>query len=556
MLMFFPAPVFFQAGAFAALLLFLVLLRVRPSGVDRLVDFAGSKTFQVSVAFIALAGFTIIVLYSTFYPGLLDHVEPNIASVSWLIGKGFPLYNGINSVQRYSLVYGPLAYLPFTWGMAILGGSILSLKIVVLAAVLGIVCFSWHSYRQLLDRPKSAIAVLVVVGFLMGGSLPYLLEVRGDVLIILCAAWALGAAVSPNALLAVAFSALACAAGVDIKVTGLLYFLPMFVLLGYRHGWKRAGVSLIAAGVLSFVPFLIPGVSLPGYLLWIRAASKQPLGTDIPNILEYVLKFSLPILLLAWRFASIDVSAFWAYLRERRLFLGTLAGCFGAMTVLCSKAGAGVHHLLPFCPVLGYLCADLYTAANAHRKAAAHIQRSFPQFACWLAIGAFFGMRLAGKLQTDLSIVVGERAHAQALVQDVDSIMKSHPHERIEMGYGETDVTPPMPDYALTYVRPALVFAGNPLTMDAAALADMQLSGIQIPEADIDYISSCQTRVWLIPKGEPAFSQVNVYSFYGPRVMPRRNLFSESLRRAFLAHDRKVGSSKFFDIWSCVQPAR
>ncbi|MGC2662437.1 MAG: hypothetical protein WA324_31105 [Bryobacteraceae bacterium] len=520
--------------------------------MKKIVGFLASKAFQIPVVLLATIGFLIVALYSTLYPGFIDHVEPNIASVAWVIGKGSPLYNSLDSVQRYSLLYGPLAYLPFTWGMTILGGSILSLKIVVLLAVIGIAVCLWLAYRRLLDRPKSAIVALIVIGFLMGGNLPYLLEVRGDVFIILCAAWALAAALSPNAILAATLTALACAAGADVKLTGVLYFFPIYVLLGDRQGWKIAVASLFAAGVLSFAPFLIPGISLPGYLIWLHAASRQPLGVGIQNMLEYAVKFSLPILLLMWRFSTINHAGFRTYLGQRRLFIVTLIACFFVMAVLCSKAGAGVHHLLPFCPLLGYFCADLYSAANAQRTSGVIIHRSIPQFTCWLLVGLFFGARLAGKIRGDLTVVAGQRPYAVALLKDVDGIMRTHPQDRIGMGYGETSLVPPMPAYASTYVRPALVMAGNPLTFDAAALCDMQLSGVEMPQADTNYMGSCGTTIWLIPKGEPPFSQVNLYSLYGPRVMPQRNLFNAAFRQAFFDHYHKAGSSRFFDIWSCV----
>ena len=49
------------------------------------------------------------------------------------------------------------------------------------------------------------------------------------------------------------------------------------------------------------------------------------------------------------------------YLREQKLFLLALAGALGLMIIAASKFGAGNHHLLPLYPVIGFLCADIYS---------------------------------------------------------------------------------------------------------------------------------------------------------------------------------------------------
>ena len=103
--------------------------------------------------------------------------------------------------------------------------------------------------------------------------------------------------------------------------------------------------------------------------------------------------------------------------------------------------------------------------------------------------------------------------------------------------------------YPLTFYRPTLVFAGNPLILDAPALEDMQLSGLAIPQATIDYIKSCQAQIWLIPKGEEPFVMPNIYA--DARIFPERNLFEDDFRQAFLQEYKRVGSSEYYDLWAC-----
>ena len=51
---------------------------------------------------------------------------------------------------------------------------------------------------------------------------------------------------------------------------------------------------------------------------------------------------------------------------------------------------------------------------------------------------------------------------AVSVTRDLTEIMRRHPAEKIEMGYGEQLGK----TNELTYYRPVLVFAGNPLTLD------------------------------------------------------------------------------------------
>src|SRR5882762_5337032 len=98
----------------AALIGFLTLRFLLPSALQMLRDLMGSKRFWLPVSLVFLAAFLVFLGFSTLYPGYLDHVETNIAAVSANFGHGAPLYHDLASPQRYSLLYGPISYLPFT----------------------------------------------------------------------------------------------------------------------------------------------------------------------------------------------------------------------------------------------------------------------------------------------------------------------------------------------------------------------------------------------------------------------------------------------------------
>ena len=86
---------------------------------------------------------------------LSDHVEPNIVAVSSLVSRGAPLYHGLESAQRYSLLYGPMSYLPYVWALRIFGQQVLSVKLVVaVSANVALFALLWHAYRTRLTRAQ------------------------------------------------------------------------------------------------------------------------------------------------------------------------------------------------------------------------------------------------------------------------------------------------------------------------------------------------------------------------------------------------------------------
>jgi hypothetical protein len=51
-----------------------------------------------------------VVVGHLFYPGYLNHVEANVAAVSWLGWEGYPLYPRLDVGDVYGVAYGPALY--------------------------------------------------------------------------------------------------------------------------------------------------------------------------------------------------------------------------------------------------------------------------------------------------------------------------------------------------------------------------------------------------------------------------------------------------------------
>jgi hypothetical protein len=126
---------------------FVVMRAWLPSALDRLVRFVKTKTFRSSFCAVFLVAYLATLVGSTTYAGYLGHIEPNIASVSFILPKGAPLYHAADSTQRYSMIYGPTTYLSYTLALRVLSGNILSLELMVCLANLLLLWVLWRCYR-------------------------------------------------------------------------------------------------------------------------------------------------------------------------------------------------------------------------------------------------------------------------------------------------------------------------------------------------------------------------------------------------------------------------
>ena len=514
-----------------------------PRALEKLLRLIENRKLWVPVYACFLALYLFALACNTAYPGYLEHIEPRIASVSFVLLKGWPLYHGMDATQRYSSFYGPMAYLPYTFALWLLGANVLSLKIVVLLANLLTMILLWRCYRRLLDPAQVWLVIAVIVSYLL--TYDYVFQVRGDVLLILSVALGLYAAGADSAPVSVLLLAVACAFAVDIKVTALLYFLPLYALLLRNRGWDRAALAVLVAAGFAFLPFVSSVVSLSRYLEWMHMASREPLTrAETLRTLKFLPFVLAPLAVLILQAKRRNVLA--AYCTQNRTFLIVLGASLAAVTIAASKIGAGPHHFLPFYPILGYACADLYKQTTmAARMPSLLLRLNFiPLLWVWVVIA--ISIQVGTAFPQTVATLVTSRSQASSIANDLEAVMNSHPGKTIEMGYGGWNST-----YQLTYFRPALVFAGNPLTVDGEALTDMQLCGITIPHGTLEYLKQCKTQVWLIPKNQEPFSIVNVYSLIAPRLFPVRRLFSDEFRQAFFRHYEKQGSSRYFDIWAC-----
>lgn len=481
--------------------------------------FSGHALILTSL--VALVTYVAVVIFYATDPHYFDAAEPTMTAVGWLFHIGQPIYHSVDSAERYSHIYGPMAFIAQGVALGMFGPSIEVSKWVggSLALVSAGLTFLAARTQTTVSR---AVVITGLFALLMLGFRNYSFWTRAEPLLIFCVSAGLIAVVRGHG--SVSAILLGLFAGIlwNLKATGLIYSLPLFAMLFLRAGWRTTFMSTLVAIVVAGLPFIaLSNVSFEGYVTWFRLSAANGLVWWLfTRNLEWAAYFILPLTLALLLKQPI--------VREGMpVTLATLAA-MAIVVVAGSKPGAGPYHFLPFLPIIGYLVAS-FLGRQAALNPPAPVQLAVASF---VAVAA--AIALVQQMQF-VSTMQGRRAGHE--VRDIETFVSQHPGV-VEMGYGVND--------PWTFERPVLVFRNNAYLLDSPAVGEHQLAGVTIPPATFDALRQCRVNYWLIPKGEEPFTAVNMY----PTVFPA-TVFPEEFRRVFLQWHTKVATTEYFDAWQC-----
>lgn len=513
---------------FHAILLFLCLAVAGNAWSARFRALLGS----VYPAWLALGCGVVMVLFwgvtvyaYLIFPGYFDHIQPTIASVSWLAIHGHPIWPNWETGDSYGFIYGPLLY-QVTGIFLLASPSILMSKLPGLVALVGAVACLWWAFRR--KKAAGVTAFFLVAAFLTAldprSFIPY--ETRADSFLIL-----IGAAVLP---VAFEWPPLAAAIGVGIlaglgagfKAHGLLYAIPGVLALAARAKTPREWVRLGAAGGVAAIaflvlPFLFKAASLDDYLRYLLMSTHHGLSmVELSEGLRVAGSLAAPLFVVwYWRRPALG--------RPERWFLIGLVGTVAVTLVISAKPGAGFHHLWPLFPACFYAMACIL---NADSSVGDPLK---PRSAAAVVLLTLF-VTYAGFFRTyEWNAFMRARKSELAKVADVENILRNDPNAQ----FGGTDDL----HYDDSYYRVLGVFQGAPLHLDIAAWMDLAFGGV--PEsAAARTIENCAVRTWVLPLGEP-FVQMNLYT--------NRPLFSDAFREEFRSHYALVQKDDLYQVWKC-----
>jgi len=475
----------------------------------------------VALALYAATALAYLAVPTFFY----DHVEAQIASVAFRALSGDPIYHPLDDARRYSLLYGPATYLAPLLSYKIFGAGFMAAKLPGLMALAGTGLALWIALRALMPA-REVVALLGLGALLLASFIADGYRLRPDSLLLFAAALPLPGLAHRRPLWAAIGLGTGVALAFALKAHGPLYLAPAAALLLLRHGWRPGLVALATAAILTPIPFLHPAVDIGAYLDWLRKATQHGLRLGIAVI---ILQCGLFLLLpLGWLLPPS------AWRRADRPLIAALIAAIVVVLIVAvigAKPLAGPRHLLPLVPVALYLAAELRGRLGSWPTDG----RRMALAVAWLATATIMAFAAQGQVAYEATVYAGDHDAADEIM----AVQTANPGVAIEMGYAGGPR-----EYRLSWLRPLLIFAGQPYSLDAAAVMDMQAAGLPLPAATLQRLADCTTRWWLIPRGHEPFTLRTMYP-------PNPPLFDAAFAGAFRDRYRLIQSGDYFDVWGC-----
>ena len=486
-------------------------------------------------------------LFFITHEHMLFHDEPTVIAVAGAELNGEPLYHAPAAAERYSLLYGPATYWVYMPPMIAKATDLRIFQLWVLLPLFLSALMAWKISRRLLS-PRDSLFILFCFAIAVLTQSPSEWAMKGDVWILLAICVALWGATKLGKFGAPIVIGLCGALLFSLKITAVVPLCVPLLLLQKRFGYKSVlGTLAIVLGLVLGTIF-IPGISWHNYWFWLHASTVHGFSrVNLLNNTSFMAFLAWPTLALYAVFYIVRPQEARSWLRTNLTLLATIAICAIVAVVTGSKVGAGNWHCMPLAPIMLALSVELLSRLRAAQSA---LNENIPTRAVFLMLWLFISM-LVVAAKTSLWTFklhrkggpVASTIDPKAAANDLRTILINNPGRTIQMGYGD-DAT-----YDLTFQRPLLVLHGNPYTLDADAMAEMDLSGLPLPQATLDAMQNCAIDIWLIPRDTVPFSMVSFYFLSGEKAP--RDVFPHQLREAFLSNYRKSAQSRFYDSWTC-----
>ncbi len=428
----------------------------------------------VGAAIFAGIAYTIYAFHYLALSAPYDHLEPTMVTVARLAAAGAPVYHSVDAASRYSMVYGPNAYLAPLLAMKVFGPAASSVKLMSALFAVGSLVLVWDSLRR---SSQDAFSKAAGILYFCGATLLFrqvLVWMRSDSQLLFWMSLGVWGPTRRGNGLAFAIVGFALGGCFGTKVHGLFYFAPVIALLVKRGTPTRWLVLWSTALISTAAPFLFPCVSLTGYVVWLALALRHGVGAiALLNLVTMAGFLLLPVLLAVLsRISGWSDAGRSDFFRLNRgaIILGGIG--FLVVLVVGAKKGAGETHLFPFIPMGSWLLAWAL-ATDARNSASGGGFR--------VAILPFAGAAIVVCLPLLASVRYWwweANDHSPTPESDIRKYLGEHPHDTVEMGCGG------FASYPLTFARIELPPVKT-FTFDAGALMDMQESGLEIPKATL-----------------------------------------------------------------------
>ena len=484
---------------------------------------------------IATAAYVSLLFVYLVVAAFNDHIEVSVGAIASALQHGQPLYHGATGAVSYELPYGPNVFLVLAGALALLGPSIFALKLPCFLACMasGTLVFAVLRRRVSLRCASGAWLVFLVYLAYYDESAywcrpePFLLF--GSAL----GLWLVRKRRFERAYLEVLAHAGVVAWMIGLKATGVLYVIPILVLLARVRGARTTGLSAAVGVVGSFAVFALTPLSFPAYAAVLEKTARHGFAVRDFLLGASAAFFLLCPIAIARATQRKGVPAAPARPRwpvpYRTLVCSVIATC-----VIAAKPGAGCHHILPFLPLGIDALVDAVDGAERERvtQVVARVATS--------AGRVTFALIVALSSLANVYLIARKDAGARSRASEVRAVLAAHSGSEIQMGYS-TDAL-----YDETFERIFIAFE-QPLYLDAGSQMDSTGAGYDATKMFGGSLASCHPKIWLLPHGDP----FSLKSRYRARTPDQQTVFDARFRADFAARYVKVESTTTYDVYEC-----
>ncbi|MBN4080260.1 hypothetical protein JYT31_01210 [Beggiatoa alba] len=467
-----------------------------------------------------------------------QHVEPTMVIQAQLIAAGQGIYTELNAADRFSLQYGPTTYIITAFFVNFFDNPILGSKIYgIVMSLFGLAILFYTIRRKFTFQIAFMGIVYCVLAYLLLAEISF--RNQADSLLLFSVIIAIAGLFYKQKYVSIFLLSFGIALAVNAKAHAVLYFMPIVYLYFYYHGKKNIYGIVILTALFTGSIFLLPQFDLYNYLIWLSAATKHGFSIALfgKNIAISLL-FVFPAILLykIGRSATNDAAVGVTKSIEAKAFKILILSMVLVSTV-ASKNGAGIHHILPFTPIIVVFIAFFLSDLDKEKLKSIIRTREKSVIVFILILAWLFAMGadIVKEQKQYFKFIQNEKG--SGVFKEISSLKEKYGNYVMLMGYSNAA------SYKPTYYRPMIFSPMQGNVLDPVALMDMELSGMEIPESTIQKFVSQVFDIVLIPKGGKPFSMKNSY-------YPNRPLFGDAIPKVFLANYILLEQSLYFEVWA------
>lgn len=462
-------------------------------------------------------------LVSDFY---LDHVEPQIATVSWFFEYGKEIYNKTTDYERYSLIFGPITYFSNYFVMKIFGASIFSSKIISFLFINLTLLITYRTSLKITKNNKFSLFLIGLLSMILLSTVAATLRISNDSLVFFIIALSLYMCTAKkNSLANVFIFGVLITLLLNIKPNLILAILPgTFYFFLKDKSFLNILYCFIVSLILLVIIWTSKYFSIINYISWIEIISQSEFGSGfnskmfLKNI-SFSLIWIIPISVLIYKdWKKIN-------LLEKVFFYILIASSF-LLSLTGSRDGAGTSELFSL------VIPAIFIVSKIYNKRSFFIEKEFVGFKTiflLLIIVVFLHSSTKGLYK---KVEFLNKNNYSQQISEINSILNDYRDRKVNMGYGSN-----YNSYLLSYLRPLLTFNKNNFVLDVPHLVSTINS---IPLND-NFLYECSDNVYIFAKNDKPFS-----SKYW-----EREIFSKKFINSFYINFYKGKTYNFFETWVC-----